>query len=106
MKNTLPYIVFVVLSLMTGFVGGRLGMAQNPAAPTWMSSVNSGWVSVANSADYSQPAKKYQIGIFRDDSNGNLVYVSETGSIAVVHPAKLPAPVPGQNPAATSSSAK
>jgi hypothetical protein len=33
-------------------------------------------------------AKKFGIEVFRDENNGNLVYISETGSISVVHVAK------------------
>jgi hypothetical protein len=29
-------------------------------------------------------ARKYGVEVFKDDNNGNLVYISETGSIAVV----------------------
>jgi hypothetical protein len=38
----------------------------------------------ANEADFSDTTKKWGLEIYRDENNGNLVYVSETGSISVV----------------------
>ncbi|MCE0523696.1 MAG: hypothetical protein LV480_12385 [Methylacidiphilales bacterium] len=96
MKHKFAYALFAILSLTAGFFGGRLGMAQTsaktPAPAPWMTSQAWGWVSVPSATDTTSPAKKYEIGIFRDDANGNVVYVTETGSIAVVHPAKMASP--------------
>jgi hypothetical protein len=38
----------------------------------------------AGEQDFTKDTKKYGIEVFKDDNNGNLIYVSETGSIAVV----------------------
>jgi hypothetical protein len=41
-------------------------------------------VRKAGEADFNKDTKKYGIEVFRDENNGNLVYISETGAIAVV----------------------
>jgi hypothetical protein len=51
--------------------------------PDWVS----GWtvqVRRAAEADFSPESKKYAFEVLRDDNNGNLLYVTETGAIAVV----------------------
>jgi hypothetical protein len=52
-------------------------------APTWLHGFN---VKSRKSAEYdfNKDTKKYGIEVYKDEENGNLVYVSETGSIAVV----------------------
>jgi len=35
-------------------------------------------------ADFTKDTKKYGVEVFLDTNNGNLIYISETGSIAVV----------------------
>ena len=34
--------------------------------------------------DFNKDTKKYGIEVYKDEENGNLIYVSETGSISVV----------------------
>ncbi len=52
-------------------------------APTWLHGFN---VKSRKSTEYdfNKDTKKYGIEVYKDEENGNLVYVSETGSIAVV----------------------
>jgi hypothetical protein len=52
-------------------------------APTWLHGFN---VKSRKSSEYdfNKDTKKYGIEVYKDEENGNLVYVSETGSIAVV----------------------
>ncbi|HEX5272784.1 MAG TPA: hypothetical protein VFW33_19940 [Gemmataceae bacterium] len=38
-------------------------------------------------ADFGKDTKRYGIEVYKDENNGNLIYISETGDIAVV-PAK------------------
>lgn len=35
-------------------------------------------------ADFSPKTQKFGIEVFRDENNGNVIYISETGSIAVL----------------------
>jgi hypothetical protein len=41
-------------------------------------------VRTANEANFGKDTKKIGIEVFRDENNGNLIYVSDTGSIAVL----------------------
>lgn len=52
-------------------------------APTWLHGFN---VKSRKSSEYdfNKDTKKYGIEVYKDEENGNLVYISETGSIAVV----------------------
>lgn len=59
--------------------------AQQPAPkePKWLHGMN---LSVRKSSEgnFSEKTPKFGIEVFRDENNGNLIYVSETGSISVV----------------------
>jgi hypothetical protein len=54
-----------------------------PKAPEWKHGMELR-VRKAGEADFNKDTKKIGIEVFRDENNGNLIYVSETGSIAVV----------------------
>jgi hypothetical protein len=62
--------------------------AQQPQAeakkPTWSHgmTIKARKAAEATFAD----AQRFGIEVFRDENNGNLIYISETGSIAVVPP--------------------
>jgi hypothetical protein len=62
---------------------GTPGATPNAKAPDWKHGME---VSVrkAGEKDFNKDTKKYGIEVFLDTNNGNLVYISETGSIAVV----------------------
>ena len=45
-------------------------------------------VRKSGEADFGRDTKKIGIEVFQDENNGNLIYLTETGSIAVVPPAK------------------
>lgn len=53
-------------------------------APTWLHGFNV--MSRKSNEDNfdDKKTKKYDIEVYKDQENGNLVYISETGSIAVV----------------------
>jgi hypothetical protein len=55
-------------------------------SPTWLYGMNLG-ARKSSEADWNKDTKKYGIEVYKDEENGNLIYISETGSIAVV-PAK------------------
>jgi hypothetical protein len=52
-------------------------------APTWLHGFNVK-SRKASEYDFNKETKKYGIEVYKDEENGNLVYVTETGSIAVV----------------------
>lgn len=60
--------------------------AQNTKAPTWLHGLEFR-VRKADEKDFTPTTKKWGVEVFKDENTGNLVYISETGSIAVV-PAK------------------
>lgn len=80
---------------MVCFLAGLLLMPHLPfvraqenkaKAPEWLHGMELR-VRKAGEPDFNKDTKKYGIEVFRDENNGNLVYISENGSIAVV-PAK------------------
>lgn len=52
-------------------------------APTWLHGFNVK-SRKATEYDFNKDTKKYGIEVYKDEENGNLIYVSETGSIAVM----------------------
>jgi hypothetical protein len=55
-------------------------------APTWLHGLEFR-VRKAGEGEFGAGTKKWGMEVFRDENNGNLVYISETGSLAVA-PAK------------------
>ena len=41
-------------------------------------------VRKAGEKDFTKDTKSFSVEVFRDENNGNLMYITETGSIAVV----------------------
>jgi hypothetical protein len=52
-------------------------------APKWLGAMNLA-VRKAGEKDFADSTKKYGVEVFRDETSGVLIYISETGSIAVV----------------------
>ncbi len=57
--------------------------AQETKGPKWLHGLDLR-VRKGGEADFTKDTRKFGIEVFRDQSTNNLVYVSETGSIAVV----------------------
>jgi hypothetical protein len=80
-------LVGMVCFLLGLLLGPRLLVTAQEAskakAPEWKHGMELR-VRKAGEADFNKDTKKFGIEVFRDDNNGNLVYISETGSIAVV----------------------
>src|SRR5712691_5219801 len=85
-------VVGLIAFLLGTIVAQNLPYAfgQQPAAapkvPSWLHGMNLK-SRTSTEGDFSDKTKKYGIEVFKDENNGNLIYISETGSIAVV-PAK------------------
>jgi len=80
-------LVGVIAFLLGALISQNLpyANAQQPEIkkPKWLHGMN--LMSRKGDEDnFSDKTKKYGIEVFRDENNGNLVYISETGSIAVV----------------------
>jgi len=76
-----------VAFLLGGLTGQSLppvyGQGTQPKGPKWQYGL-SVRVRKAEEADFTKDTKRVGLEVYRDDNNGNLIYVSEAGSIAVV----------------------
>ena len=87
--------VQIGLLALVCFLGGLLLAPHLPfvraadnkvKAPTWLHGFNVK-SRKASEYDFNKDTKKIGIEVYKDEENGNIIYVSETGSIAVL-PAK------------------
>jgi hypothetical protein len=78
-------IVGLVCFILGGAVALPMALAQDnkAKAPEWKHGMELR-VRKAGEADFNKDTKKFGIEVFRDENNGNLIYISENGSIAVV----------------------
>jgi hypothetical protein len=58
---------------------------EKAKAPVWKHGMEMR-VRKAGEADFTKESKRFGIEVYEDENNGNLIYLTETGSIAVVHP--------------------
>ena len=85
-KRVQVFLVGVVCFLMGCLVTQQLPFvhAQDAAKkPVWLHGLMTR-VRKGDEADFTKDTKKVGIEVFKDENNGNLIYVSETGDIAVV----------------------
>jgi hypothetical protein len=88
MSKRLPIILLSLACFLLGcLVANQMPFAQaqekQVKKPQWLHGL-SVKVRTAAEEDFSDKTKKVGIEVFRDDNNGNLIYITETGSIAVV----------------------
>jgi hypothetical protein len=78
-------VVGVVCFVLGAGVALPLVHAQDKSAkaPTWVHGMELR-VRKAGEPDFNKDTKKVGIEVFKDENNGNLIYISDTGSIAVV----------------------
>ncbi len=57
--------------------------AQEVKGPKWLHGLDLR-VRKGGEADFTKDTRKFGVEVFRDESTNNVVYISETGSIAVV----------------------
>jgi hypothetical protein len=87
-------VLFPVIGLVCFLIGLLVaphlpfGRAQDSKvkAPLWLHGMNV-MSRTSKEDNFGKDTKKYGIEVYKDENNGNLIYISETGSIAVV-PAK------------------
>jgi hypothetical protein len=86
-KRVLVPFIGVACFLVGALVAPRLPFVQaqenKVKAPLWLHGMNLK-SRTSKEDDFNKDTKKYGIEVFRDENNGNLIYISETGSIAVV----------------------
>ena len=82
-------VQFTVVGLVCFLLGAGLAFpvvqaqGEKAKAPEWKHGMELR-VRKAGEPDFNKDTKKYGIEVFRDENNGNLIYISETGAIAVV----------------------
>jgi hypothetical protein len=85
---------FAVLLVVIAFVAGLLANdlfhssvvaqeAKDAKAPKWQHGLMMR-ARKGDEADFTKDTKRYGVEVFEDVNNGNIIYISETGSIAVV----------------------
>lgn len=62
-------------------------------APVWLHGLDL-YCRQHNEMDFTKKTRKFGIEVFRDETNGNLIYISETGALAVVPAGKTPLAAP------------
>ena len=85
-KRLLLPLVGMICLLLGVLVSPHLPLAraQDKAKnPVWLHGVNLK-ARNAREDDFGKDTRKFGIEVYRDENNGNLIYISETGSIAVV----------------------
>ena len=84
--------VQIVLLALVCFLGGLLLAPHLPfvhaadnkvKAPVWLHGFNVK-SRKASEYDFNKDTKKIGIEVYKDEENGNIIYVSEAGSIAVL----------------------
>ncbi len=84
-KRVQVFLVGAVCFLMGCLVTQQLPFvhAQDTKAPKWLHGLTAK-VRKADEANFSEKTKTWGIEVLRDENNGNTIYITETGSIAVV----------------------
>jgi hypothetical protein len=90
MSRTTVGLVALIAFLMGVIVSGQMPMVYGQGGktkdPSWLYGLNLK-ARKSTEDDFTKDTKKYGIEVFKDENNNNWIYISETGSIAVV-PAK------------------
>jgi hypothetical protein len=86
MSKKFAYL-FGSAAFLGGFLVADLGRdylyAQEAKGPKWSHGLMLR-ARKGDEPDFTKETKKYGVEVFVDENNGNLIYISETGSIAVV----------------------
>lgn len=87
----LSNVLLVMLGVFLGIIASQnvpvLQAQDETKGPRWLHA-HELRVRKAGEADFTKDTKKYSLEVFRDENNGNLIYISETGDISVVAGAK------------------
>lgn len=74
---------FVLGGLAVQFLPRVAAQESDVKKPKWQHGLSL-MVRKADELNFGKDTKKVGIEVFRDENNGNLIYISELGSIAVV----------------------
>jgi hypothetical protein len=80
-------LIGVIAFLLGALIAQNLPFAHaqqpEPKKPSWLHGMNLR-SRKGTEADFNDKTQKFGVEVFKDENNGNLIYISETGSIAVV----------------------
>jgi len=74
---------FIIGAASMEFLPRVYGQDADVKKPKWHHGLSL-MVRKADESNFSKDTKKIGIEVFKDENNGNLIYVSENGSIAVL----------------------
>src|SRR5262249_10480169 len=89
MSKRVQYGLIGLVCFLLGWVTAQqlpMVFGQETKGPKWLHGLDLR-VRKGGEADFTKETKKIGVEVFRDENNNNLVYITETGSIAVA-PAK------------------
>ena len=98
--HTGAWIYLTEKGMIAAVAGTHSAQAPTPSprAPQWVHGLDLK-CRQAGEKDFTRDTRVYSIEVFRDENNGNLIYISETGAIAVVPgPSARPAEAENKNP--------
>ena len=82
-------VAFVVLAFVGGLFAADLlyqaAYAQEAKSPKWTHGLMLR-ARKGDEGDFTKDTKKYGIEVFVDENNGNLIYITESGALAVAAP--------------------
>lgn len=88
-SRSLRLALVIVVAFAAGWVAGQVGpwrvLAQEPADPGFTNLLGHELkVRKVGEANFTDESKKVAFELYRDESNQNLIYVTDTGAISVV----------------------
>jgi hypothetical protein len=90
MAKRIPTILMAAACFLGGMLVTQnvpmLSAQQGDKGPKWLHAMDLR-ARKGGEKDFGPDTKKFGVEVFKDENNGNLIYISETGSIAVA-PAK------------------
>lgn len=91
MNSRTSLVLFALVCFLGGWVAAQFGPRTAQAQPAADAVKGAAFshalvlkVRKSDEADFSDATKRFGVEVLRDENNGNLIYISETGSIAVV----------------------
>jgi hypothetical protein len=76
-------VAFILGGVVVQFVSPLYAQGPRVKDPKWQYGL-SFQVRAANEQNFTAATKKHGVEVYRDENNGNFIYISDAGSIAVV----------------------
>jgi hypothetical protein len=93
MKSRLSFVFVALVCFACGWIAAQFGPAAAFAQPASEAVKGATFshalvikVRKSDEAEFTGDTKRFGVEVLRDENNGNLIYISETGSISVVKP--------------------